>query len=117
MREIPIQTLTRKAFAPFGDVLEINGADSFSINHGMCTRYHDLAKVETAGENARPLISLLRGKPYELPLRLDMVERHPLGSQAFVPLSPHAFLVVVAPDTSEGPGAPIAFRTAAGQGV
>ena len=46
-----------------------------------------------------------------------MVERHPLGSQAFIPLSGNPFLVVVARDTAEGPAAPLAFRTKPGQGV
>lgn len=117
MREILIQPLSREDFAPFGDVIEVEGSSSFPINHGMCDRYHDLAKVETAGENARALISLLRGKPYELPLKLDMVERHPLGSQAFMPLSAHPFLVVVAADEATGAGRPIAFVTQPGQGV
>jgi ureidoglycolate lyase len=117
MREIIIQSLTREAFAPFGDVIEMEGANSFPINHGMCIRHHDMAKVETTGDNARTLISLLRGKPYELPLRLEMVERHPLGSQAFMPLSQNPFLVVVARETRDGPGEPVAFQTMPGQGV
>ncbi|MEK1929314.1 MAG: ureidoglycolate lyase [Pararhizobium sp.] len=117
MKTIDIRPLTREAFAPFGDVLETEGAPSFPINAGKCVRYHDLAKIETTGENARPMISLLRGEPYPLPLELTMVERHPLGSQAFIPLSEHPFLVVVAEETADGPGQPIAFRTAPGQGV
>ena len=117
MREIVIQPLTREAFAPFGDVLEIEGGSSFPINHGMCMRYHDLAKIETTGDNARTLISLLRGKPYELPLKLEMVERHPFGSQAFVPLSGNPFLVVAAHDQPDGPSDPVAFLTKPGQGV
>ena len=52
MREITIQPLTREAFRPFGDVIEIEGAHSFPINHGMCVRYHDLAKVEPFGQIA-----------------------------------------------------------------
>lgn len=117
MKTIDIRTLTREAFAPFGEVLETEGAPSFPINAGKCVRYHDLAKIETTGENARPMISLLRGEPYSLPLELNMVERHPLGSQAFIPLSEYPFLVVVAEETANGPGQPIAFRTAPGQGV
>ena len=117
MKTIDIRPLTREAFAPFGDVLETDGAPSFPINAGKCVRYHDLAKVETTGKKARPMISLLRGEPYPLPLELNMVERHPLGSQAFIPLSEHPFLVVVAEETADGPGQPIAFRTAPGQGV
>jgi ureidoglycolate lyase len=117
MKMINIRPLTREAFAPFGDVLETEGAPSFPINEGKCVRYHDLAKVETTGKKARPMISLLRGEPYPLPLELNMVERHPLGSQAFIPLSEHPFLVVVAEETADGPGQPIAFKTAPGQGV
>ena len=117
MKTVRIQPLTREAFAPFGQVIEREGAPNFPINAGKCTRYHDLAKIETTGEKARPMISLLRGEPYPLPLELGMVERHPLGSQAFVPLTDFPFLVVVAEETEGGPGEPIAFRTTPGQGV
>lgn len=117
MKTIEIKQLTREAFAPFGDVIEMEGAANFPINAGKCTRFHDLAKIDTTGEKARPMISLLRGEPYPLPLTLGMVERHPLGSQAFIPLSDNSFLVVVAEETADGPGEPLAFRTAPGQGV
>lgn len=117
MKTIEIKPLTREAFAPFGDVIEMEGAANFPINAGKCTRFHDLAKIETTGEKARPMISLLRGDPYPLPLTLTMVERHPLGTQAFIPLTDNAFLVVVAEETADGPGEPLAFRTAPGQGV
>ena len=117
MKVIEIQPLTRAAFAPFGDVIEMEGAHSYPINAGKCVRYHDLAKVEAIGEEARTMISWLRGEPYALPLELKMVERHPLGSQAFVPLTCNPFLVVAAPQTDNGPGEPVAFRTRPGQGV
>jgi ureidoglycolate lyase len=117
MKTIDIKPLTREAFAPFGQVIEQQGAHQLLINAGKCTRYHDLAYIETTGEKARPMISLLRGEPYPLPLELAMVERHPLGSQAFIPLGNASFLVVVAHETADGPADPIAFRTAPGQGV
>jgi ureidoglycolate lyase len=117
MKTIDIEPLTREAFAPFGEVIEQEGASSFPINAGKCTRYHDLAKIETTGDKARPMISLLRGEPYALPLELGMVERHPFGSQAFIPLGESPFLVVVAEATEDGPGEPLAFRTTPGQGV
>ena len=117
MKVIEIQPLTSGAFAPFGEVIEMDGANNFPINAGKCTRYHDLAKIDTSGEMARPMISLLRGEPYTLPLELNMVERHPLGSQAFIPLSDNPFLVVVAQETANGPSEPLAFRTRPGQGV
>lgn len=117
MKVIEIQPLTRVAFFPFGEVIEMEGAYNYPINAGKCVRYHDLAKVETIGEKARAMISLLRGEPYRLPLELKMVERHPLGSQAFIPLTDNPFLVVVAQETANGPGEPLAFRTKPGQGV
>lgn len=116
-RILTAQPLTRAAFAPFGDVIDTDWDNHFPINAGKCERYHDLAKVEAEGPNARVLISIFRGTPYDFPLRLGMVERHPLGSQAFVPLSPAPFLVVVCPDEGESPGVPRAFVTRPGQGV
>ncbi|MCT7377747.1 ureidoglycolate lyase [Chelativorans salis] len=117
MTRITAEPLTREAFAPFGDVIETEGVDSFLINDGMCRRFHDLARVEATGENPRALVNIFRGQPYPLPLTLKMAERHPLGSQAFMPLSPRPFLVVVCPDEGGKPGVPQAFVTQPGQGV
>ena len=117
MRTVVIEPLTREAFAPFGQVIETEGAEHFSINGGMTERYHDLARIELDGEHARPLVSIFRGRPYVLPLTLTVVERHPLGSQAFFPLSGRHFLAIVALDENGVPGAPRAFRAGLGQGV
>ena len=117
MRTVLVEPLTREAYAPFGQVIDTDGADHFPINGGMTERYHDLAKIELAGPQPRPLISIARGKPYALPLTLTMMERHPLGSQAFYPLSPRPFLSVVAPDEGGRPGTPRAFRCRPGQGI
>ncbi len=116
-RTIIIEPLTAAAFGPFGQVIELAGAQHYPINGGMTERYHDLAKVELGGVHARPLISIFRGQPYDLPLTLTLVERHPLGSQAFYPLSDRPFLVIVAPDLSGIPDTPRAFLTTPGQGV
>lgn len=117
MKTIVIEPLTPEAYAPFGQVIQIEGARHFPINRGMTERYHDLARIELSGINPRPLISVARSKPYELPLTLELVERHPLGSQAFYPLSDRPFLSIVAPDAGGMPGTPRAFLTAPGQGV
>lgn len=117
MANIDIETLTAEAFAPFGQVISIEGAHHYPINNGMTERYHDLARVELGGVHPRPLISIFRGQPYALPLTLKLVERHPLGSQAFYPLSQHPFLVIVALDHAGIPTPPRAFITAPGQGV
>ena len=111
------QPLTRESFAPFGDVIATDGDNHFPINAGKCERHHALARPEVDGDNAHVLISIARGTPYSFPLPLAMVERHPLGSQAFIPMSPRPFVVVVCPDGPDGPGTPQAFLTAPGQGV
>ncbi|WP_404402603.1 ureidoglycolate lyase [Pelagibacterium halotolerans] len=116
-RTIVIEPLTKSGFAPFGQVLTVEGAHHYPINGGMTERYHDLADVALAGENARPLISIFRGQPYALPLTLKMVERHPLGSQAFMPLSARPFLAIVAPDAGGTPQRPRAFLVPSGIGI
>jgi ureidoglycolate lyase len=117
-RTLTIEPLTREAFAPFGQVIAADeAAQHFPINAGMTERYHDLARIELGGVHARPLLSIFRGKPYGLPLELKLVERHPLGSQAFFPLSPRPFLSIVAPDESGVPGRPRVFLVPPGQGV
>ncbi|MDH3669082.1 MAG: ureidoglycolate lyase [Paracoccaceae bacterium] len=115
-RVVRTEPLTAQAFALFGDVIEAAGAPARMINRGNCGRFDDLARLDFAGEG-RPGISVFKAKPYALPLTLEMVERHPLGSQAFLPLSAEPFLVVVAPDEGAKPGRPRAFLTAPGQGV
>ena len=114
-REIIIEPLTAQAFAPFGDVLEVSGDPDKLINQGLCGRYHDRAQLDFA--DGRAGISLFNAEKRELPLTLDMVERHPEGSQAFVPMTLEPFLVVVAPDAGDVPGIPRAFRTAPGQAI
>lgn len=117
MSTILIEPLSAAAFAPFGQVIEIESANHYPINNGMTERYHDLARVELGGVHPRPLISIFRGRPYDLPLTLKMVERHPLGSQAFYPLSTSPWLVIVAEDEGGSPVRLRAFEPAPGQGV
>ncbi|KKB07277.1 ureidoglycolate lyase [Devosia chinhatensis] len=116
-RLLPIKPLSVEAFAPFGQVITTDGAHHYPINAGMTERYHDLARVELGGVHPRPLISIFRGQPYPLPLDLRMVERHPLGSQAFYPLADTEWLVIVAEDKAGLPVRIRAFRPARGQGV
>jgi ureidoglycolate lyase len=112
---IRIQPLTAERFAPFGDVLDCAGEPDKMINQGLCGRYHDRATLDFG--NGRAGISMFRAETRALPYILDMVERHPDGSQAFIPLGADPFLVIVAPDQDGRPGTPLALRTAAGQGI
>ena len=117
MGTLTIEPLSAAAFAPFGQVIETDGAQHYPINNGMTERYHDLARIELGGVQPRPLVSIFRGQPYALPLTLKLVERHPLGSQAFYPLSANPWLVIVAEDESGTPTRLRAFAPAPGQGV
>lgn len=94
---IPLQPLTRAAFAPFGQVIETRGVQPYPINRGTSARFHDLARLDLADGGGQPLVSIFRGQPFAPPVAIRMVERHPLGSQAFVPLNGQRFIVVVAP--------------------
>ncbi len=94
---LKIERLTREAFAEFGDVIELEGAKHFAINGGTTERYHDLTAVDLGPEGGRPLVNVFRGQPRQLPYEVRMLERHPLGSQAFIPLKTTPYLVVVAP--------------------
>ena len=117
-RLLKIQPLSRESFAPFGDVIEAQGSPHFAINAGFADRFHDLAGIDVAAEGGRPLISIFRGQPRPMPLRLNLMERHPLGTQAFFPLDDRDWLLVVAagPDPRE-PGVLRAFRAGGRQGV
>lgn len=115
MSRIVAEPLAAAAFAPFGEVLEAEGPPDRIINQGLCGRFHDRATLDMLDGHAG--ISLFKAEPRALPLRLEMVERHPQGSQAFLPMSHDPFLVVVAPDEGGVPGRPRAFLTRPGQGI
>lgn len=112
------QPLTKTGFAPFGDVIETDGAHHFPINQGTTERYHDLANLDTNRIGGNPIVSIFEANPRPAPIPLQVMERHPIGSQAFYPLQPEDWLVVVA--DSHNPLAPEnikAFRATGHQGV
>lgn len=114
-RQISIQPMDAASFASFGDVLTLKSKPDKMINQDMCGRHHDLAKLDFTDGQAG--ISLFDAVPRQLPYTLDMMERHPLGSQAFIPLHEHSFLVIVASDMGGKPGEPLAFLTAPRTGI
>ena len=116
---LTIEPLSSEAFIPFGDVIEASdAARHFPINDGYAERYHDLARVDVASGGGRALINIFRAKPRNLPFQLVLLERHPLGSQAFMPLSLLPYLVVVARAAAEPDLKDVrCFQAAPGQGV
>ncbi|NKB28182.1 MAG: ureidoglycolate lyase [Rhodobacteraceae bacterium] len=115
MTKIAIEPLTSKAFAPFGDILQATGEPTKIINQGKCGRWHDLATLDFA--EGRAGISLFRAVARAVPFAQDLVERHPEGSQAFVPMSEHPWLVIVAEDIGGQPGRPSAFEVPPHTGI
>ena len=110
--------LSRSGFEPFGDVIQVEGNRHYTINQGWAERYHDLARVEVTAAGGRPLLNIFRTRPRTLPLLVRSVERHTLGSQAFIPLGRTRFLIVVAPaGAAPKPGDLRAFVTDGVQGV
>ncbi len=114
-RTLRPQPLSTAAFAPFGDVLAADG-DFRLINAGLCQRHHDRAMLDF-GPQGRAGISVFSAQPRALPYEFDLLERHPEGSQAFIPLHQQPFLVIVAPDAGDRPGPPLAFLTDGAQGI
>ena len=113
--KIMIEPMSADAFAPFGDLLEAKGMPDKIINQGLCGRFHDRARMDFS--DGRAGISIFHAEKRDLPLKLDLVERHPDGSQAFVPMSHQPFLVVVAEDQNGTPQNIRAFLTEAGQAI
>ncbi len=115
------QPLTAAAFARFGDVIEAAGADAPRadlINEGMADRFRDLAAIDVGAERGRLTVDIFRARPWPRPVQVRVMERHPLASQAFIPMSDQPFMVVVA-DTAGAPAAADlhAFVTNGRQGV
>jgi len=112
------ELLTRERFAPYGDVIETYRESSEAMNEARFERFDDLCKIDLINDG-QIAVSIARCRtPTSLPLRLDSVERHPLGSQAFIPLSRCKMVIVVAPpEASVDATALRAFVTDGKQGI
>jgi ureidoglycolate lyase len=95
MVELVARPLTAEAFAPYGEVIDLRTAKTMPINTGLTTRFHDLVSVDVAAEGGKSLVNVFRSRPLPLPHRVRIMERHPLGSQAFIPMQETRFLVLV----------------------
>nr|CAA6830846.1 MAG: Ureidoglycolate hydrolase (EC [uncultured Thiotrichaceae bacterium] len=94
---IKLESLSSEAFAPFGDVVEIEGAQHFPINRGTVERYHDVATIDTSTQDGHTLISIVCcNELATLPYTLPFMEQHPLGSQSFIPMDNTPIVVAVA---------------------
>ena len=115
MQDLHPEPLSPSNFEPFGCVISADLGESFLINEGTTRRFHALAQADVGDGTA--IVSIFRGTPRAKPIEISMLERHPLGSQAFFPLSPHPWLIVVAPNDVDGPGPCRAFVARGDQGI
>jgi ureidoglycolate lyase len=98
MRTVAIEPLTKSAFAAFGDVVEISGAERIGINQGFADRFNGLASIDVSAEGGSVNISLFTARARPHPIAIELMERHPLGSQLFYPLQDSPWLVLVCAD-------------------
>ena len=118
MQELVPIPLTASNFKTFGAVIETENAEQRKINSGTTTRFHNLATIDVSDNSGHPIVSIFRGTPRDFPLKIAMLERHPLGSQAFYPLGGQPYLIVVASNGQDGqPGTLHAFSASPSQGV
>ena len=89
--------ITRKNFKKFGDVISTKKIKSININNGYAKRFDEIAKLDTSSENGETTISIFSALKRSFPMKIDMMEKHPLGSQAFIPMKETNFIAFVAP--------------------
>jgi ureidoglycolate lyase len=117
MRPLPVAPLTRAAFQPYGDVLDARGTPDEIANGGAAEVFRELATADVEAEGGRLRFSVVRTRPRALPLRVEVMERHPLGSQLFSPLAGADWLVIVAPEGPLREDLIVAFRASPDQAV
>lgn len=113
-RQIKAQPIAQNLLAGLAQLIDASGPPDKLINQGQCARYHDRAQLDIDGAVG---ISLFSSASFALPYTLEMMERHPLGSQAFVPMQQGDYLVVLAADKNGRPDTPRAFVAGEGQGI
>jgi ureidoglycolate lyase len=110
--------LSAAAFAPYGDVMSVETPEKLlNINYGNTERYHNIANVDVNENDGNTLINIFRSRPLPLPIDIKIMERHPLSSQAFMPLGDQPYLVVVGRAGVFDENAIEAFIAQPGQGV
>jgi len=89
--------ITKENFSKFGDMITTDDIKPLKINNGYAKRFDDIATLDTSKDNGETIISIFSALKRSFPMKIDMMEKHPLGSQAFVPMKETIFLVFVAP--------------------
>jgi len=96
-RIIKPKPITRENFSKFGDMITTENIKPIEINNGYAKRFDEIAKLDTSNENGETVISIFSALKRSFPMKVDMMEKHPLGSQAFIPMKETTFITFVAP--------------------
>ena len=89
--------ISRSNFSLYGDLISTNDINPININAGYAKRFDDLANLDTSNEGGKTIVSIFSSLKRNFPMKIDMMEKHPLGSQAFIPMKETTFLCFVAP--------------------
>ena len=92
------KAISKENFLKFGDVISTKNIEPININNGYAKRFDDIATLNTSKDNGETTISIFAALKRDFPMKIDMMEKHPLGSQAFIPMKETTFLVLVAPE-------------------
>ena len=89
--------ISRSNFVEFGDLISTNDINPMDINAGYARRFDNLANLDTSKDGGKTVVSIFSALKRTFPMKIDMMEKHPLGSQAFIPMKETIFLCFVAP--------------------
>ena len=115
MKQLAIEPLTKESFAPFGDVIDTSNTTAVSINKGLAQSFQSLTRIDVT--DGHVIANIYQSKAPEFPLEIRMMERHPFGSQAFIPMNCQQWLLVVATGDEQAPVELKAFLAEAHQGI
>ena len=90
--------ITKENFKKFGDMITTANIKPLEINNGYAKRYDGIVKLDTKKDNGESTICIFSALKRSFPMKVDMMEKHPLGSQAFIPMKETIFLSFVAPE-------------------
>ena len=93
--------ISKENFKKFGDMITTSGIKPLEINDGYAKRFDGIANLNTKKDNGESTISIFSALKRSFPMKIDMMEKHPLGSQAFIPMKETVFLAFVAPEGDE----------------
>jgi ureidoglycolate lyase len=95
------KVINKENFKKFGDMITTDDIKPLEINDGYAKRYDGIANLDTKKDNGESIISIFSALKRSFPMKVDMMEKHPLGSQAFIPMKETTFLAFVAPEGVE----------------